>query len=361
MRGLPFGFASLAMLFLAWLPTASAASAQDNFAQREPLLIPVEETRGQQFHRISAADGLSQTHVMEIIQDDLGFIYFGTQYGLNRYDGYNFKLYVHEPGNAQSAAGAYVNSLFKDKAGSIWVGWSRGLDRLDPRTGKFTHYFDKDRGPQSAVTIMHISQDRTGMLWLATGSGLRGFDPASNAVLQYRHTDDPKSLPSDDVNWTGEDSKGRFWIGTNKGLSQFDRSSGTVLRTFPMADPYLVKLFEDRSGQFWIIKATGIGLALFDPEQNTITPYSYYKEKRDTKEINGIVRIAEDPEGNLWLAAPRTGLLRLDSDRKRFRRYSHRPQDMHSIAQDAVISVFHDRDGSIWTGLNSEGVNYFGK
>src|SRR5690606_33907607 len=152
----------------------------------------------------------------EIVQDDLGFMYFATQYGVNRYDGYNFKVYVHEPGNNQSAAGTYVNTLFKAKDGSIWISWSRGLDRLDRRTGKITHYFDKERGPQSAVSIVDISQDRKGMLWLATGSGLIEFDPVSNKVHRYRHSDHTDGLPSDDVSWAGEDSKGRLWVGTSK-------------------------------------------------------------------------------------------------------------------------------------------------
>lgn len=343
------------------VPDAHAATTQEALIQREPVVLPIEEMQGEHFHRVTTADGLSQTRVHEIIQDDLGFVYFATQYGVNRYDGYNFKLYVHEPGNDQSAAGTYVNSLFKARDGSIWIGWAQGLDRLDPRTGRFTHYFDRTSGPQSAVTVTHISQDRNGVLWLATGSGLRGFDPASNAVVEYRHADEPGSLPSDEVNWTGEDSRGRLWVGTSKGLSHLDRSSGKVLRTVPIAEPYQIRLFEDRSGRFWIAKATGLGLALFDLERNVVMPYSFYEKEPNSKGVTGVVRIAEDTEGNLWLAAPHYGLLRLDSDRKRFRRYGHRSQDIHSIAQDNVIAVFRDRDGNIWTGLNSAGVNYLGK
>ena len=126
------------------------------------MRLPVEEAKGLRFHRLSTADGLSQTRVAQIIQDDLGFIWFGTQYGLNRYDGYNFKLFVHEPGNERSAAGTFVFSLFKDRDGLIWIGWSEGLDRLDPRTETFTHYrVEHDEGgTQRANTILHISQDR---------------------------------------------------------------------------------------------------------------------------------------------------------------------------------------------------------
>lgn len=360
-HGLSFGITGFVMLFGLWPPNAYAASMQNNFVLQKPLHLPVEEAQGNHFNRLSTADGLSQTRVHEIIQDDLGFMYFATQYGVNRYDGYNFKVYVHEPGNNQSVAGTYVNSLFKAKDGAIWISWSRGLDRLDPRTGKVTHYFDKESGPQSAVSIVDISQDHKGMLWLATGSGLIEFDPVSNKVRRYRHSDNTDGLPSDDVSWAGEDSKGRFWVGTSKGLAQFDRASGTVSRIVPVPDPYQVRLFEDRSGKFWISKATGFGLTLFDPDRNTLTPYSFYKDVPDANSITGISRIAEDDEGNLWFGSPLYGLLRLDSDRKQFRRYGHQPNDMHSIAQDRVVAAFRDREGIIWAGLGSAGVNYLGK
>src|SRR5262249_23662375 len=148
----------------------------------------------------------------------------------------NFKLFVHEPGNEKSATGTFVFSLFKDRDGLIWVGWSEGLDRLDPRTETFTHYqVEHEKGTQRGNTVVHISQDRNGMLWLGTGSGLHRLDPATGAFTHYRHSD-PDSLPSNDVNWSGEDSAGRFWVGTSEGLSEFDRSRGKVVRQLRMPE-----------------------------------------------------------------------------------------------------------------------------
>jgi streptogramin lyase len=100
----------------------------------ETVNIPVVEGGRARFTRISAADGLSQTRVSQIVQDDRGFIWFGTQYGLDRYDGYEFKVFVHEAGRVNSLAGAYVYSLFKDRSGMLWIGCNRTLDRFDPRT-----------------------------------------------------------------------------------------------------------------------------------------------------------------------------------------------------------------------------------
>ena len=110
----------------------------------------------------------------EIIQDDLGFIWFGTQYGLNRYDGYKFKLFLHDPQRDSSLGGSFVASLFKDRSGVIWVACVQSLDRFDPKTETFTHFrVDADNPEGIAGTVVHISQDAAGMLWLATGNGLK--------------------------------------------------------------------------------------------------------------------------------------------------------------------------------------------
>ncbi|MET0499840.1 MAG: two-component regulator propeller domain-containing protein [Steroidobacteraceae bacterium] len=370
----PVGVMGMVLLLLLFAPRAhtdskrdadsnrSDSSAPSSVVRQDVVRLPVEEAKGLTFHRLSTADGLSQTRVSQIIQDDLGFIWFGTQYGINRFDGYKFKLFVHELGNEKSAAGTSVLSLLKDRDGLIWIGWRQGLDRLDPRTEQFTHYLvEPDESTHRANAILHISQDREGMLWLATGSGLHRLDPTTGALAHFRHSADAGSLPTNDVNWSGEDSHGRFWVGTSQGLSEFDRVQGKVLRHLAMPDAVQISLFEDRDGRFWIAQASGNGLALFDPEANTVTPYSFYDRDPGAAALTGIMGIAEDADGNLWLGSPGLGLLRLNRERDRFDRYGYQPQDVHSIAENKVIALFQDRDGNLWTGLHSAGVNYFGR
>lgn len=329
---------------------------------RHVIRPPVQEAMGLTVHRLSTADGLSQTRVEQIIQDDLGFIWFGSQYGVNRYDGYKFKLFVHEPGNKNSAAGAFVTALFKDRAGKIWIGWGQGLDRLDPQTEVFTHYrVEPDESSHPDNVVLHISQDREGMLWLATGSGLDRLDPANGEITHFRHSQDPDSLPTNDVNWSGQDSHGRFWVGTSQGLIEFDRARGRVMRHILIPEGLRISLFEDREGRFWIAHASGHGLVLFDPETNTLTPYSFYERDPDANALTGVMGIAEDPEGNLWLGSPGIGLLCLNRERNRFLHYGYQPQDSHSIAENQIFSLMQDRDGNLWTGLASAGVNYFGR
>ena len=325
--------------------------------------IPVLDGGSARFTRISTADGLSQTRVSQIIQDDRGFIWFGTQYGLDRYDGYDFKLYVHEAGRADSLAGAFIYSLFKDRSGMLWIGCNRILDRFDPRTETFTHYrIESATGEPASLggTVVHISQDRNGFLWLATATGLHRLDPNTGVVVHYRHSpDNPDGLSTNDITWSGEDRRGDFWVGTADGLDKFDRATGKVLLHIPVPDRVRVAFFEDRLGQFWIYHASGDGLTRYDRGSNVLTKYTFYRQTPSPDALTGVMGMIEDRHGNLWVGSPGLGLLELDRDQHHFLRYRNRPEDLQSIAEDKVIALFQDREGNIWTGLHSVGPNHF--
>src|ERR1700686_2550185 len=119
-------------------------------ARAEPrtIILPVVDGKGLRFTRLSTDEGLSQTRIIQIVQDDQGFMWFGSQYGLNRYDGYTFKVFKHEPGRTDSLTGGLFYSLFKDRTGTLWVGCDEFLDKFDPVTETFTHYRIDTTGAQ---------------------------------------------------------------------------------------------------------------------------------------------------------------------------------------------------------------------
>jgi signal transduction histidine kinase/ligand-binding sensor domain-containing protein len=327
----------------------------------EVVSLPVIDEGAARFVRISTADGLSETRVSQIVQDDRGFIWFGTQYGIDRYDGYEFKVFVHEAGRVNSLAGAYVYSLFKDRSGMLWIGCNRVLDRLDPRTETFSHYrVETDELANLGSTVVHISQDRSGLLWLATGTGLHQLNPDTGKITHYRHSaNDPLGLSTNDITWSGEDRNGDFWVGTADGLDKFDRATGKVLLHIPAHDPIQVAFFEDRFGLFWIYHEFGTGLAIYDRASNTLTKYSFYRQEPPPDAMTGVTGMIEDRNGDLWLGSPGVGLLQFDRNKHRFIRYPNRAGDQHSIAEDKVIALSQDREGNIWTGLHSVGPNHF--
>src|SRR5262249_15500300 len=135
--------------------------------------LPVVEGRDIRFVRLRRSQGLSQQRVTNIAQDAHGFLWFGTQYGLNRYDGYHFKVFKNDPTDPSSLCGVVVSSLFTDRTGTLWVGCDYALDRYDPVTETFVHYqLTRSSIVTATGSVRHITQDHAGILWLSTGAGL---------------------------------------------------------------------------------------------------------------------------------------------------------------------------------------------
>lgn len=144
------------------------------------------------FKRISLEDGLSQGSVYDIQQDSIGFMWFATADGLNRYDGYTFKVYKSIPGDSTSLGNNELNTLYVDRSGVLWVGtWEGGLNRYDPSSDHFVRYLhDPDDATSiSNNTIENIYEDHDGTLWVSTdGGGLNKFDRTSGSFSSYRST-----------------------------------------------------------------------------------------------------------------------------------------------------------------------------
>src|SRR5271154_6086098 len=293
-----------------------------------PITVPVVDGEGIRFSRLSTDEGLSQTKVSQILQGGQGFMWFGTQYGLNRFDGYNFRLFVHDPRNPNSLSGVYVRALFKDRDGALWVACDQFLDKFNRATEKFIRYpvpFAND-----------ISQDSAGILWLATPNGLYSLDPAAGTIRQYAHNaNDPSSLSNNYVTSTGEDKEGRFWVATIGYLDEFDRRTGKFTRHIPIPGASSgFGFYEDRFGVFWIFHDSPNALSVLDRETNTLTSYSFHELEPSTTAMTVIMAMTEDQNGTLWVATHGAGLLAFDREHRRFIRYRYKPSDPNSLAQN---------------------------
>ena len=332
-------------------------------AQIDPhtIILPVVDGNGTRFTQLSTEDGLSQTMVTEILQDDQGFIWFASVYGLSRYDGYKVKVFKHAPGNPNSLSGAYNYSLFKDRSGALWVGCEEFLDRFDPVTETFTHYsIDAGTAQGERRPVIHISQDHTGMLWLATKEGLYRFDPSTGQSTHFKHDpNDPFSLSSDLVQYTHEDGEGTLWVASSEGLDAFDGKAGKVTLHIPLHERGEIAFHEDRFGVIWIVHVTGGGLAAFNRKTNTLTQYSVHATHLSDGLPTGMMAVLEDRDGTLWFGTMGDGLLKFDREGKTFIRYSHNPTSPESLGENDVNKLFQDREGNIWVGLHMMAPSHF--
>ena len=350
---------ALLLIALSQFSTAIASTnASSEMRRGDPRSVRIPAIDGDdiRFSRLSTAQGLSQTQANQIVQDDQGFIWFGTQYGLDRYDGYEFRVFTHDPARENSLSCVYVHSLFKDRSGTLWVGCDQFLDRFDSVHETFTHY-RIDTG-EVGNYVSEISQDRTGMLWLATGSGLFGLNPDTGHIIHHVHDPaNPSSLGSNRVRCTLEDRTGRFWIADGENLEEFDRESGRVLSRLRLSEGLrLISLYEDHLGIFWITYVAnkgGSGLAALDRSTNSLIPYSVYDRKSGKELPAGFVAATEDNSQTLWLATFGGGLLKNSTGNMAFFvRYRNDPENPESITEDRMMSLgCGDREGKCLGGL----------
>jgi signal transduction histidine kinase/ligand-binding sensor domain-containing protein len=325
-----------------------------------PNKLPLVDGQDIQFRRISRGARLSQTRVASAVQDGLGFMWFGTQYGLDRYDGYNSKVFKHELGHPDSLSCVFIRSLFVDRSGTLWVGCDRFLDKFDPVTETFRHYSIDTQDPDRISTpIDRITSDRAGILWLATSRGLYKFDPATGQTTRYAHDPaDPQSIGGNDINYAGEDRSRRFWIGNGGGLDEFDRKTGKVIRHVPFRS-WVGEVHEDKYGIIWIASISSYcALSTLNLKTNLATCHSLDPNSIGTKSPINVSRMLESRDGTLWVGSS-AGMLKLDREHRRFVRYHNDPTDIESPESDNVISLYQDNEGNIWTCYQETEPSYF--
>src|SRR5580700_698287 len=167
---------TLPSLCAAYQPTPHNTDLQVSVAA-QPITLPIVDAQDNRFLRLSTSEGISQTKVDSIVQDNQGFMWLGTRFGLYRYDGYTFKLFVHDAGNPTSLDGVVVRALFKDRDGVLWVACDQSLNKFDHTTETFKRY--------PIPLVSHIIQDTAGLLWLTTSGGLYCMDPVSGLIQRY--------------------------------------------------------------------------------------------------------------------------------------------------------------------------------
>ena len=318
------------------------------------------------FRRLSIEDGLSQSSVETIVQDHEGFMWIGTEDGLNRFDGYTFKQYRHDPDDPSSISNNNVYRILADREGYLWVGtWTGGLNRYDPRSESFTRYTHDPDDPHSISSnrIRSIAQDSRGNLWIGTrDAGLNCLEPGSHRFLRIRHDpDDEASLPSDNVRCVSAASVDTLWIATNRGFSRYDVKSGEFTHHraesgnpgSPPSDN-VRHILEDRAGILWL--STAGGLAAYDPRQHLITSYPHDPADPAGIGTTNIRSVFEDAQGRLWIGTNRGGLIHYDRRENLFQSYVYDQSDPGSLSNDSPHVAYQDASGILWIGTFGGGI-----
>ena len=322
------------------------------------------------FEKISIEQGLSQSSVVRICQDKKGFLWIGTFEGLNRYDGFQFKVYKNNPTDSTSLIQNTVRSIIVDHLGILWVGTERGLSRYNSDKDNFTNYLSEPGNSNSLPNnyIRRIYEDMNNNIWITTEGGLSRYNSKNDSFVNYTH--DPQnrfSIVDNSVRTVYEDKQNNFWVGTEKGLDLMDRNTGkfTHYKNDP-ADPsslsenFVIAILEDKEGMLWIGTRNG-GLNRFDRKNKKFIRYKYDPNNPYSLRYNTVTSILEDSSGDLWFATYGGGLEKYDRENDRFIHFQKEFYDPHSISGNAVHCIFEDRSGIIWLGVDFGGLNKLDK
>lgn len=328
------------------------------------------------FEHITNRDGLSQMSINAILQDRRGFLWIGTEDGLNRYDGYEIKVFKNRPGEGSSLSNGWIQALLEDRDGALWIGTREGLNRRDPETGEITHHWhdpDLSDNPRSDI-ILSLHLGREGALWVGTESGLDRlvFDTETRrGLLQgfYQETVDQDGVPADAkprdfaVLAIEEERGGGLWLGTRAdGLIRIDQATGNWTRFLHNEIPGSLGAGEVTSlslgddGRLWIGTSEG-GLQYFMPSEEHFVSYLNDPDDSGSLSNNAVEFLLHDRHGTLWVATQGGGLNSLAAGADRFEHFRHDPRNATSLSYDILLSLHEDRDGALWVGTLGKGIH----
>lgn len=314
------------------------------------------------FSHLSQKDGLSQRVVYCIWQDRAGFMWFGTEDGLNKYDGYEFKVYRQEAGNPHSLSNNYITGFAEDGDGTLWIGTWNGLNAFNPDTGKPVRYMhypgDKRSLCHPWVTALLI--DGRGRLWVGTNKGLCRKEKKGNGFTRFSsRPGEPNSLNHNRVTALCLDGKGNVWVGTGGGgLSCINNDTGDFTRFLhsesdqtTLSSNEITCIYSDKKGVMWV--GTNNGLNRYDESKSIFVRFEHKKGNPSCLSHNDISSILEDYNGHLWIGTKGGGLNVYDAETKSFNHYKEVYGNSSSLSHNNVLSLFEDRAHVLWAGTGS--------
>jgi len=320
------------------------------------------------FTHITTGDGLSQSTVTCILKDKYGFMWFGTEDGLNKYDGYRFNIYRNKLTDKYSIAGNSITALYEDKAGNVWIGTKEGLSRYNRTNNTFTNYCASLTDPNTLTnaSINTLGEDESGNIWIGTYINLNLLNLKTNKITRYLADGRAGSLSNTRVTSILKDSLHRLWVGTNNGLNLFNAKTRKFTTYYhndldknTISSNYIKAIVDAGHGKI-LIGTNDAGLDVLDTQTGVFSHHA--ANKNDTVSIshNNVHAIAPTGAGNFWVGTEQ-GLDFYNARNNKFTTFKNSPADNTSLSGSSVRAVLVDDAGTLWASANAAGISKYDK
>jgi signal transduction histidine kinase/ligand-binding sensor domain-containing protein/DNA-binding response OmpR family regulator len=328
------------------------------------------QTGNYKFAHLDISNGLSNNQVNSVFKDSKGFIWIGTQSGLNRYDGYTCRVFKHSLSDPLSIRDNYINGISEDQNGNLWVATRTGYNIFTPNTGSFAldpqKYLKDNNIPFTSVDFLF--KDKSGSVWfLNRQAGIARYNAITAKVDLFKnHPNDLFSISPGALSSVTEDNHGFFWIIHRNGiLEKVDgKTKRVVFRDFSVfrilggvQSDY--SILADSDNDLWIVLTNAPnGIFFFNTTNKQL---KHIQDNTPGAHLNtNIVRaMVQDNKGYLWIATDHGGINILDKQDFKISYLLHNPDDEKSISQNSITCLYKDDLGIIWAGTYKKGVDYY--
>ncbi len=303
--------------------------------------------------RIGIEHGLSQSVVKVIFQDNRGFIWTGTQDGLNRFDGYQFTAYKYDANDTSSLSHNTITAIIEDRKGRLWIGTQNGVNLFEKGIFRRIRYRSNESHSVSNDDVVSLCEGDSGLIWIGTlGGGLHKYDPDNQSFISFRYEkNNSGSIPANTVRALCLTADKTLWVGTSKGLCRI--RNGRIERILP-DDERLSGFFRDNIGTL----SEGSGKRIFIGSLSngliecSAEPFSVLNDYTRISGLaqNHVLSVFESDEKELWVGTEYGGLYQLRKGQ--WFHFRHDPLNQKSLNSDEINSIMQDRSGNIWAGTS---------
>ncbi len=318
--------------------------------------------------QLTLEDGLSQSTVNCIFQDSYGFMWFGTQSGLNKYDGKKFRIYSNNPLDSTSISNNWIFSISEDNDRNLWIGTRNGLNRFNRNTETFESIVHDPANPNSLHdnSVYSVLVDSKENVWVKTSRMLSKYVVKEKKFYHYPNYLESFTLSRSEINFPIiEDHEGKIWVGSKVGLDYFDPlTEDLIIFTHDQEDTttithnHITALYQDSDLNIWV--ATQNGLCRYNWDKKNFSQLHFYSNEFGEEGFNYFSSITEDSEGNLWLGTQGRGVIRLKTDIEAGTDSASRPLSSNLFRKKdrdhVVYSLLQDKSRNLWIGTDVHGL-----